>query len=116
MDPIPAISWREFVLWLLRRRRRVRVNGRSMLPTLQPGDEVLVNPHAYRRRSIQPGDVVVTRHPFRTDVRSIKRVHAVLPDGRCEVRGDNPAESTDSRAYGTLAPNHVQGRVTCRFA
>lgn len=116
MHPLPSITWREFVLWLLRRRHRVRVTGQSMLPTLRPGDEVLVDLRAYRRRPIIPGDIVVTRHPFQADLRPIKRVQSVLPDGRCDLRGDNPPASTDSRTYGPLPPDHILGRVTCRFA
>jgi nickel-type superoxide dismutase maturation protease len=116
MHTIPNISWGEFARWLLRRRRRVRVKGESMLPTLRPGDELLVNPHAYHRHPIQPGDIVLVRHPFRADVTSVKRVTAVLDDGRCDLRGDNPAASEDSRSYGALSPSHILGRVTCRFA
>jgi nickel-type superoxide dismutase maturation protease len=116
MQDIPTITWAEFARWLLRRRRRVRVTGDSMLPTLRPGDELLVNPRAYRRHPIQVGDVVVVRHPFRSDVTAVKRVAAVRDDGRCDLRGDNPAASEDSRNYGALAPSHIMGRVTCRFA
>lgn len=116
MQTIPAISWGEFGRWLLRQRQRVRVQGESMLPTLRPGDELLVDPRAYQHDAIQPGDIVLVRHPFRTDITPIKRVLAVLDDGRCDLRGDNPAASEDSRAYGPLPAAHIVGRVTCRFA
>ena len=116
MQTIPDITWIEFVRWLLRRRRRVRVNGDSMLPTLRSGEELLIDPRAYQKHPIQPGDIVVVRHPFRSDVAPVKRVAAVLDDGRCDVRGDNPGASTDSRSYGALDPGHIVGRVTCRFA
>ncbi len=87
-----------------------------MVPILKPGDEVLADPFAYRRSHPQPGDIVIARHPLRSDVYLIKRVSAVLDDGRCHLDGDNPAESTDSRAFGMVAAEHLRGRVTSRFA
>jgi len=106
----------ELLLWLLRLRRRFRVTGASMSPLLQPGDEVLADPRAYRRRPPRPGDIVVARHPFRTDLRLVKRVTAVLENGHCLLEGDNPQESTDSRAFGSLPPERLLGRVTSRFS
>jgi len=106
----------ELLLWALRRRRRFRVNGDSMLPHLRPGDEVLVDPRAYRRTSPHVGDVVIARHPFRRDVRLIKRVVRVLDGDRYDLRGDNPAASTDSRAFGALPRRYLLGRVTARWS
>ena len=39
---------------------RLRVNGRSMLPTLRPGDEVVVHP--VTAEALEPGDWVVVRN------------------------------------------------------
>lgn len=39
---------KEILLWLVRKRRRYRVKGDSMLPFLSADDEVLVNLNAYR--------------------------------------------------------------------
>ena len=114
-DGLNRLRLREFIWWLLRRRQRFRVSGNSMLPLLKSGDEVLVNPHAYRRALPQPGDIVVAQHPFRQDVRLIKRVTDVLDNGRYVLKGDNPAESTDSRAFGAISANHIIGQVTSRF-
>lgn len=86
-----------------------------MVPLLEPGDEVLVNPRAYRQRSPRPGDIVVARHPYRTDLRLIKRIAEVLDDGRCVLEGDNLTESTDSRVFGAIPPERIAGRVTSRF-
>jgi len=105
----------ELLLWFLRLRRRFRITGNSMMPLLKPGDEVLVNPRAYRKIPPNPGDVVVTRHPYRKDLRLVKRVTAVLDDGRCLIEGDNPSESTDSRSFGSVALEQILGRVTSRF-
>ena len=108
--------FQELLLWLIRRRQRVRVTGASMLPGLKPGQEVLVDLRAYQGTDPQPGDIVVARHPFQVDVRLIKRVKARLEDGRYRLEGDNPLESTDSRTFGPIAREAILGRVTSRFA
>jgi nickel-type superoxide dismutase maturation protease len=87
-----------------------------MAPLLEPEDEVLVDPRAYRRTPPRPGDLVVARHPYRTDLLLIKRVARVLDNGYCTLEGDNLSESTDSRAFGSLSPERILGRVTSRFA
>ncbi len=87
-----------------------------MAPLLQPGDEVLVNRRAYRRASPRPGDIVVARHPYRTDLRVVKRIASVLENGDCELEGDNRSESTDSRYFGPIPAERILGRVTSRFA
>ena len=106
---------REFVLWLVRRRRRFRVRNNSMQPLLQPGEEVLINPAAYRYTEPQPGDIVVVVHPYQPDLRMIKRLTAVVDDHRYFVEGDNSAESTDSRNFGPIGLEHIVGQVTSRF-
>ncbi|MCB9136368.1 MAG: nickel-type superoxide dismutase maturation protease [Anaerolineales bacterium] len=112
MYEIPEIRWQEFVLWLFRRRKRYQVQGNSMLPLLKPGEEVLADPHAYTHRNPFPGEIVVASHPHRSALKIIKRVRAVSADGRVDLAGDNPAESTD---FDALGPEHLLGRVTSRF-
>lgn len=112
---VPTSSARDLALWLLRRRRRFRVTGMSMAPLLKPGDDVLVDPGAYRGRLPRRDEIVVVRHPFRSDIRLIKRVTEVAEDGRCRLQGDNPSESTDSRTFGWVMPDRVIGRVTSRM-
>jgi nickel-type superoxide dismutase maturation protease len=110
------LTWVELLLWLVRRRRRVRVVGRSMVPTLAPGDEVLVDPNAYRHGPPARGDLVVLAHPQDSRTTLVKRVASVGGDGRCRVVGDNPPESTDSRHFGLVPYGDLQGRVACRFS
>jgi nickel-type superoxide dismutase maturation protease len=86
-----------------------------MAPHLHPGDEVLVDPHAYRQKAPRPGDVVLAQHPYRRDLKLVKRVEDVLDVGRYRLRGDNPSESTDSRTFGTIPRSHILGRVTSIF-
>jgi nickel-type superoxide dismutase maturation protease len=114
-DEIKESNWLDVLLWLLRFRLRLRVTGTSMAPLLQPGDQVLVDPRAYRRSTPRRGDIVVSRHPYRRDVRLVKRITAVLEDGRCLIEGDNPSDSTDSRSFGAIPLQHILGRVTSRL-
>ncbi len=53
---------------------RVRVEGFSMLPTLQNGELVLVSKISYRFAPIRRGDIVVFRHPLDPKQELIKRV------------------------------------------
>jgi nickel-type superoxide dismutase maturation protease len=86
-----------------------------MIPNLKPGDEVLVNPRAYRQQAPQIGDLVLARRPDREVVTMIKRVSAVYQDGRLLLLGDNPAASTDSRTFGPVSRHYIVGKVTSRF-
>ena len=87
-----------------------------MAPLLEPGDEILVDPRAYRRVPPRPGDIVIARHPFRTDLLLVKRVAAVRENGYCRLEGENRSESTDSHVFGPLPPERILGRVTSRFS
>ena len=90
--------------------RRVEVVGESMRPTLEPGDRLLLA----RTRRARPGDLVAVRDP-RFDRRTVvKRVAAVSASG-LTVLGDNPAASTDSRIFGTVRSDALQGRVLYRY-
>ena len=115
-NELKKITFREFLRWLFRLRRRVRVSGNSMLPLLKPGDEVLVDPKAYRQARPRPGDIVIAQHPRRTNLHVIKRVVTVTENGNCILKGDNPSESTDSRTFGPVSPKQILGRVTGRFS
>ena len=103
---------------------RVAVKGRSMAPTLLPGDHVLVRPVRRLRRR----DLVVVKDPDLEGHWVIKRVAAlpgesVTVDGRTLVAGagivvlgDNAQHSTDSRSYGAVPLDAVHGRAWYRYA
>ncbi len=103
----------EYVLLLLRRRKRISVTGASMLPGLNAGDELFVNERAYANTLPDEGDIVVAWHPRKPNQKIIKRVSMVLDKG-CWLIGDNPAESTDSAKYGIFPFKRIIGKITYR--
>ncbi|HET7182046.1 MAG TPA: S26 family signal peptidase [Candidatus Limnocylindrales bacterium] len=114
---------------------RVAVTEASMLPAIEPGDWLFVNPrvHAWPR----PGAVVVFREPM-TDALALKRVAAgpgervrfaegflTLADDEAWVLGDAPEGLTmaagfgppiDSRRFGPVSLDRLMGRVLFRYA
>ena len=101
-------------MWLLRRRRRFRVDGDSMQPTLEHGDFVFADVAHYRTHTPTVGELVVVQHPFESRI-LIKRISQV--DGQeFSVSGDNPSQSSDSRSFGQLSVEALIGRVTSRIA
>ncbi len=100
------------LLGLLALRRRldvVQVRGRSMAPTLLPGDRLVVARLAPRR-----GDVVLAPDPRAPQRELVKRVAAIDRFG-VSLRGDNPAASTDARAFGSLPADAVAWRALLRY-
>lgn len=53
---------------------RVRVDGTSMVPTLQDGEFVLVNKLSYKLGDVSRGDIIVFHYPVNPDEDLIKRV------------------------------------------
>ncbi len=108
--PVAAVSARELLFWLFRKRTRVRVDGNSMHPTLQDGDHVLIR----RQARAEPNEIVLCRHPYKKTVRLIKRVESTDECGAFLV-GDAPKKSTDSRSFGAVPWNQLVGVVTSKF-
>jgi nickel-type superoxide dismutase maturation protease len=92
----------------------VEVHGRSMAPTLLPGDWLVVESLSYGGRAPRPGELVLARDPRHPERELIKRVVAVH-DGTAELRGDAADESTDSRAFGSLPLTEIRWRVAARY-
>ncbi|MEU8582172.1 nickel-type superoxide dismutase maturation protease [Streptomyces abikoensis] len=82
----------------------------SMVPTLNPGDQLIVRYGA----PVRPGDVVVLRHPFRQDLLIVKRV-VERRDGGWWVMGDNPLVENDSREFGAVPEEFVVARAWLRL-
>ncbi|MEU3403535.1 nickel-type superoxide dismutase maturation protease [Streptomyces sp. NPDC006670] len=97
-------------------RARVRVGitevvGPSMVPTLLPGDRMVVRYGAL----VRPGDVVVFRHPLQQDLLVVKRAAERRPGGWW-VLGDNPFNETgDSTDYGAVPDELVLATAVLRL-
>ena len=90
---------------------RVEGRGRSMAPTLLPGDRMV----AITCLRGRPGDIVAVRDPRLPSRLLVKRVAAVEADAGLQLSGDDPAASTDSRTFGAIPPALVAGRVVWRY-
>ncbi len=97
------------------RYRRFAISGDSMQPALEPGDWVLVDERAYRRKLPRRGHIVVAPDPREPERRLVKRVAGVDLHRQVQLLGDNPDESTDSRHFGPVPANTVRGRVRWRY-
>jgi nickel-type superoxide dismutase maturation protease len=96
-------------------RARFAVEGRSMAPTLLPGDWLLADPDAFRERGPSIGELVLVPDPRERSRLLVKRVVAVDPEGRLSVAGDHPEASTDSRTFGAVEPSTVEARPWFRY-
>jgi signal peptidase I len=118
---IPPI-WRRLIVWsvvaasaawaavgvkiLQARLLRLEVEGLSMVPTLGPGDRILV----LKTRHLAIGDIVAFPDPETPERLMVKRVTGVEWNA-VKVEGDNTAVSHDSRHFGSVPLTDVTGRV-----
>ncbi len=89
----------------------VKVEGTSMMPSLDDQERIFVNKFVYRIESIQRGDIVVFRYPRDPSKSYIKRVIGVagdrirIEDGQVYVNGKQldedyvPPVYADDRSY-----------------
>jgi len=98
------------VLIGLSRLVRLEVEGESMLPSFAPRDRVLL----WRTHRPRVGDVVLLEDP-RDGRWLLKRVTG-LRSREVFVEGDNRWHSTDSRSFGWVPYERIQGRVLWRYA
>lgn len=86
----------------------LKVTGESLSPLIQPGDYVLLLKARGRLRHLQPGEIVVFRHPAEGIL--IKQVVCQEGDGSVVVRG-LAENSLDSRQLGPIPLHWLIGRV-----
>ena len=115
LPTLSTTNYLDLLLLLLRRRKRLKIVGNSMLPLLQPGDEVLIDPYAYKNSLPKLNDLVVTRHPQQPKITVVKRVTAIDAEEKYFLTGDNIAYSTDSRHWGSVKLQDILGKVTSYF-
>jgi len=97
----------------------VKVEGTSMMPSLDDQERIFVNKFVYRLEAIQRGDIVVFRYPRDTSKSYIKRVvglagdHIRIDDGLVYVNDKPldedyvPAAFADNRSYPeTVVPQN----------
>lgn len=86
---------------------RVRVDGLSMMPTLQDGEFVLVNRLAYRLGSPSRGDIIVFRSTTQPGLDLIKRIIG-KPGDNIEIGGGNVSVNgaTLNEAYISEPPHY----------
>ena len=94
----------------LRLSSRVVVDGPSMLPTLAPGDRLLVRKVA----TFRLGDLVVFEDPDGSGRLLVKRI-AELNEHGVDVRGDNAGASRDGREFGPLSRTAIKGIAWYRY-
>lgn len=91
--------------------RRFTIVGNSMLPTLKPGQDVLVLCWPRLNRGwvfkLKVRDLVV----FRKDGKEIVKRVQKCDDRRIFVVGDNQKMSTDSRHFGWVDKKEIIGKV-----
>lgn len=99
------------IFWLLfDYYERYRIEGDSMLPTLQNGEQVLVEKTVY----LQINDIVVAKHPYQKNLILVKRINKI-DEKTVYLLGDNLSESTDSRTLGTFPRTEILGKVICKL-
>ena len=114
-DLIISLAISAFIIIFL--YQPVKVEGTSMMPSLDDQERIFVNKFVYRLESIERGDVVVFRYPRDPSKSYIKRVigmagdHIRIEAGQVYVNDEVlneeyvPAEYADARSYPeTIVP------------
>jgi signal peptidase I len=114
-DLIISLAISAFIIIFL--YQPVKVEGTSMMPSLEDQERIFVNKFVYRLEPIERGDIVVFRYPRDPSKSYIKRVIAMAGDhirieggqvyvnGEALIEGYVPNEYADSRSYpDTVVP------------
>src|SRR5580765_1334313 len=108
-DLIISLAISAFIIIFL--YQPVKVEGTSMMPSLEDQERIFVNKFVYRLEPIERGDIVVFRYPYDPSKSYIKRVIGMAGDriridaGLVYVNGEAldetyvPPEYADSRTY-----------------
>jgi signal peptidase I len=91
----------------------IKVSGLSLQPAYRDGDYVLVSSLPILWRGIHPGDVVVFQHPRLG--RLIKLVERLEAGGKSVFVIGLDEFSSDSRTFGPIPRNRVEGKVIWHF-
>lgn len=98
-------------MYFLGRRRGIIVEGNSMSPTLENGEKIFIK----SAKKIEVGDIVLAKHPYKKSVKILKRVAEITEDGKLNLIGDNPSESSDTRSFGLILTENVIGKAVSKL-
>ena len=90
--------------------KHCRVSGDSMYPTLKEGDLIIYKPFKNFDNELSEGLLVVVTHPLREKTLIVKRISKIYSE-TIEILGDNESRSIDSRQFGQIHTNQLQGIV-----
>jgi signal peptidase I len=102
-DLIISLAISAFIIVFL--YQPVKVEGTSMMPSLDDQERIFINKFVYRIEPIQHGDIIVFRYPRDPAKSFIKRVigvagdHVRIEDGRVYLNGKQLVEDYVPRAY-----------------
>src|SRR5438874_8313008 len=102
-DLIVSLGISAFIIVFL--YQPVKVEGTSMMPSLDDQERIFINKFVYRIEPIQHGDIVVFRYPHDPAKSFIKRVigvagdHVRIVDGRVYLNGKTLVEDYVPLAY-----------------
>jgi nickel-type superoxide dismutase maturation protease len=86
-----------------------KITGSSLTPEYNEGDYLVTTSISFVLRSLEPGDIVVFKHPvYGTMVKQIQQMDPQV--GELFVVGTHP-ESTDSRHFGPIPQSWLIGKV-----
>jgi len=109
---------------------RVAVAERSMEPTLRPGDWLLawrgLRPRRHppsggkeatpcRPVKVRTGQLVIARHPHLPELLLVKRAVRREEDGWWLESDNLEVGAVDSRRFGSVPPELIEGRVLARY-
>jgi len=112
MRDLPKAGFYEKALVFLGHRHKYICEGKSMNPTLKDGEVVLVD----REAEIEVGDIVIAKHPLEQDHEIAKRVERINERGHYFLVGDNLDDSDDSRHFGAVTREYINGKVVARLS
>src|SRR5579863_3948381 len=102
-DLIISLAISAFIIVFL--YQPVKVEGTSMMPSLDDQERIFINKFVYRIEPIQHGDIIVFRYPRDPAKSFIKRVigvagdHIRIDDGHVYLNGNLVSEDYVPRAY-----------------
>jgi nickel-type superoxide dismutase maturation protease len=96
---------------------RVAVAEQSMEPAVRPGDWLLVwrGLRGDRPPRIRPGQIVIARHPQRSDMMLVKRAGQQQAGGWWLTSDNSSAAAVDSGQFGAVPTALIEGRVVVRY-